>query len=127
MGLISILRQILRLTLNRSKFSCEASKAYQKPDHQSYQTLQQREIQDYSNRQSYKLSRLMIINSYFTLTSPSSFPTANNLSSSSKLTKAPIGDFEAKRSSILTFTFPVEDFNKQRRPSDELQIKSTNC
>lgn len=64
-------------------------------------------------------------NILFTLTSPSSFPIANILSFSSKLTKAPIVAFEENKSSILILTFPVSDFNRHKRPSDELHIKST--
>jgi hypothetical protein len=60
----------------------------------------------------------------FTKTSPSSLPTANCLSWSSRLTNDPIEDFEENRSSILSFIFPVEDLTRHKRPSEELQIKS---
>lgn len=46
------------------------------------------------------------------------------LSSSSKLTNAPIVDFEGNKSSIRTLTFPDDGFTKQSLPSEELQIKS---
>lgn len=62
-----------------------------------------------------------------TLTSPSSFPIAKSLSSSSKLTKEPIVDFEPNNPSIRTLTFPDEDLTRQSLPSEELQIKSKKC
>lgn len=59
-----------------------------------------------------------------TLTSPSSFPTAKSLSSSSKLTKAPIVEFEENKFSMRTLTFPEDELIKKSLPSEELQIKS---